>query len=114
MCIRDSLKPGKNVITVPEIYDNSWSNKTVKGGAVYLLNRYTAKEQGKAPVVTIEGGETFPIYNEGDDKAAFIEKLKAYKQKLDQDPENTVDLFEFNTERLLYTGTCLLYTSRCV
>ena len=55
------LKPGKNVITVPEIYDNSWSNKTVKGGAVYLLNRYTAKEQGKAPVVTIEGGETFPI-----------------------------------------------------
>ena len=99
------LKPGKNVITVPEIYDNSWSNKTVKGGAVYLLNRYTAKEQGKAPVVTIEGGETFPIYNEGDDKAAFIEKLKAYKQKLDQDPENTVDLFEFNTERLLYTGT---------
>ena len=35
------LKPGKNVIKVPEIYDNSWSNKTVKGGAVYLLNRYT-------------------------------------------------------------------------
>ena len=98
------LKPGKNVIKVPEIYDNSW-NKTVKGGAVYLLNRYTPQQQGTAPVVTIEGGETFPIYNEGDDKAAFLEKLKAYKQKLDQDPENTVDLFEFNTERLLYTGT---------
>lgn len=99
------LKPGKNVIKVPEIYDNSWSNKTVKGGAVYLLNRYTPQQQGTAPVVTIEGGETFPIYNEGDDKAAFIEKLKAYKQKMDEDPENTVDLFEFNTERLLYTGT---------
>ena len=99
------LKPGKNVITVPEIYSNSWEKKTAKGGAVYLLNRYTKEEQGKAPVVTIEGGETFPLYNEGDDKEQFLKELKKYKKKLDEDPENTVDLFEFNTNRILYTGT---------
>ena len=99
------LKPGKNVITVPEIYSNSWEKKTAKGGAVYLLNRYTKEEQGKAPVVTIEGGETFPLYNEGDDKEQFLKELKEYKIKLDEDPENTVDLFEFNTNRILYTGT---------
>ncbi|MFR8620338.1 MAG: M60 family metallopeptidase, partial [Romboutsia timonensis] len=72
---------------------------------VYLLNRYTKEEQGKAPVVTIEGGETFPLYNEGDDKEQFLKELKEYKKKLDEDPENTVDLFEFNTNRILYTGT---------
>ena len=99
------LKPGKNVITVPEIYSNSWEKKTAKGGAVYLLNRYTKEEQGKAPVVTIEGGETFPLYNEGDDKEQFLKELKKYKKELDEDPENTVDLFEFNTNRILYTGT---------
>ena len=33
------LKKGLNVITVPEIYSDSWSQKSVKGGAVYLMNR---------------------------------------------------------------------------
>ena len=37
------LKKGLNVITVPEIYSDSWSQKSVKGGAVYLMNRYTAE-----------------------------------------------------------------------
>ena len=74
------LKPGKNVITVPEIYSNSWEKKTAKGGAVYLLNRYTKEEQGKAPVVTIEGGETFPLYNEGDDKEQFLKELKEFNK----------------------------------
>ena len=99
------LNQGKNVITVPEIYSDSWSNKTVKGGAVYLVNKYTKEQQGKAPVVRIEGGETFPLYNLGDDKEAFIKELKEYKEKLGKDPENTVDIFEFNSNRLLYTGT---------
>ena len=31
--------------------------------------------------------------------------MAKYKKKLDEDPENTVDLFEFNTNRILYTGT---------
>ena len=99
------LKRGLNVITVPEIYNNSWTNKPVKGGAVYLINKYTSSEQGKAPIVRIEGGEEFPLFNVGDDKEAFLEKLKAYKVKLEKDPENTVDIYEFSTKRVLYTGT---------
>ncbi len=99
------LKRGLNVITVPEIYNNSWTNKPVKGGAVYLINKYTSSEQGKAPIVRIEGGEEFPLFNVGDDKEAFLEKLKAYKVKLEKDPENTVDIYEFNTKRFMYTGT---------
>ena len=69
------------------------------------MNRYTPQQQGKAPVVRIEGGEEFPLYNSGDDKAEFLEKLKAYKAKLDKDPANTVDVYEFNTTRFMYTGT---------
>ena len=99
------LKKGLNVITVPEIYNDSWSQKSIKGGPVYLMNRYTPQQQGKAPVVRIEGGEEFPLYNSGDDKAEFLEKLKAYKAKLDKDPANTVDVYEFNTTRFMYTGT---------
>ena len=99
------LKKGLNVITVPEIYNDSWSQKPIKGGPVYLMNRYTPQQQGKAPVVRIEGGEEFPLYNSGDDKAEFLEKLKAYKAKLDKDPANTVDVYEFNTTRFMYTGT---------
>ena len=99
------LKKGINTITVPQIYDNSWSNKPAKGGAVYLINKYTKEEQGKAPVVRIEGGEFFPLFNSGDDPEEFIELLKEYKKKLDEDPANTVDIYEFNTKRIMYTGT---------
>ena len=99
------LQKGKNVLTVPEIYSTSWENKTVKGGALYLINRYTKEQQGAAPVVTIEGGEAFPTYKEGDDKAQFIKELKAYNQKLKEEPDNTVDIFEFTSNRILYTGT---------
>ena len=99
------LKKGINTITVPEIYDTSWANKSAKGGAVYLINKYTPDQQGKAPVVRIEGGEFFPMFNSGDDQEKFIKLLKEYKKKLDEDPDNTVDIYEFNTKRVMYTGT---------
>ena len=99
------LQKGMNVITVPEIYSDSWSMKSTKGGAVYLINKYTPEQQGKAPVVRIEGGEFFPSFKPGDDKEKFLKLLKEYKEKLDKDPENTVDIYEFSTKRVLYTGT---------
>ena len=41
-----------------------------------------------------------------DYKAEIKKKLlKEYKEKLDKDPENTVDIYEFSTKRVLYTGT---------
>ena len=39
------LQKGMNVITVPEIYSDSWSMKSTKGGAVYLINKYTPEQQ---------------------------------------------------------------------
>ena len=70
------LKKGMNTIVVPEIYSDSWSQKTAKGGAVYLVNKYTEKEQGKAPVVRIDGGEKFPLFNTGDNQEEFLKELK--------------------------------------
>ena len=99
------LKQGVNIITVPEIYNESWSMKSAKGGAVYLINKYTPEEQGKAPTVRIEGGEFFPSFKPGDDQEKFLKLLKEYKEKLDKDPENTVDIYEFSTYRVMYTGT---------
>ena len=99
------LQKGMNVIKVPEIYSDSWSMKSTKGGAVYLINKYIPEQQGKAPVVRIEGGEFFPSFKPGDDKEKFLKLLKEYKEKLDKDPENTVDIYEFSTKRVLYTGT---------
>ena len=100
-----NLSEGMNTIVVPEIYSETWSKKSNKGGAVYLLNPYTEEQQGKAPVVRIEGGEHFPLFNEGDNVEEFLEELKAYKEKLDANPDTMIDIFEFNTYRVMFTGT---------
>ncbi len=99
-----SLKPGYNKITVPNIYDSNWSHKTNPGGAVYIINPYTEEIQGKAPVVSIEGGRKFPVYNEGDDVNKFLEELKEYKKFMDKNPDTAVNIFEYNSPRILYTG----------
>lgn len=99
-----NLKEGMNTIVVPEIYSENWAKKSNKGGAVYLINPYTPEQQGKAPVVRIEGGGHFPLFNEGDNVAEFLEELKAYKEKLDENPDTMIDIFEFNGYRLMFTG----------
>ena len=40
------------------------------------------------------------MFQNKEDKEAFLEKLKAYKVKLEKDPENTVDIYEFNTKNI--------------
>ena len=99
-----SLSPGYNKITVPNIYDSNWTHKTNPGGAVYIINPYTEETQGKAPVVSIEGGRKFPVYNEGDDVNEFLEELKEYKRFMDENPDTAVNIFEYNSPRILYTG----------
>ncbi|WP_018592446.1 NPCBM/NEW2 domain-containing protein [Terrisporobacter glycolicus] len=99
------LKKGMNTIVVPEIYSDGWERKSAKGGAVYLVNKYTEDQQGKAPVVRIDGGEKFPLFNTGDNQEEFLNELKEYKKKLDKNPDTMVDIFEFNTKRLMLTGT---------
>lgn len=99
------LKKGMNTIVVPEIYSEEWSRKSAKGGAVYIVNKYTKDQQGKAPVVRIDGGEKFPLFNTGDNQEEFLKELKEYKKKLDENQDTMVDIFEFNTKRLMLTGT---------
>ncbi|WP_195987623.1 discoidin domain-containing protein [Clostridium sp. D53t1_180928_C8] len=99
------LKKGLNTIVVPKIYDERWSQKSTPGGAVYLVNKYTPDNQGKAPVVRIEGGEKFPLFNDGDNVEKFLEELKVYTEKLNQNPDTMVDIFEYNSKRVMFTGT---------
>ncbi|MGL4523068.1 MAG: M60 family metallopeptidase, partial [Bacilli bacterium] len=98
------LKPGKNVLTVPEIHSEDWAVKVAKGGPIYFSNPYTENEQGPAPKLRIEGGTAFPLYNDGDDEAAFVEEVKSYKQRMTTD-KTLLDLFEFNAPHIMLTGT---------
>ena len=64
------LKPGKNVITVPEIYSNSWEKKTAKGGAVVGI-----VQENDIPVKFIGVGEQIDdmeIFNSKDFVKAII------------------------------------------
>lgn len=99
------LKPGENTFTVPKIYDSSWPMKSNPGGAVYFINPYTAVEQPKAPRIRTAGGEKFPVFTSGDDSAAFLKELKAYKEKLDAHPDKMIDIFELNMKNVTFTGT---------
>lgn len=100
-----TLTPGYNKFIVPEIFDEEWTHKANKGGAVYIVNPYTDKQQSKAPVIVIEGGMKFPVFNVGDNKDEFLEELKEYKNYMDKNPDTAVDIFEYNAPRLLFTGT---------
>lgn len=100
-----TLTPGYNKFIVPEMFDENWPHKSNKGGAIYILNPYTDKQQSKEPVVIIEGGMKFPVFNAGDNKDDFLEELKEYKNYMDKNPGTAVDIFEYNAPRVLFTGT---------
>ncbi|MFD2867346.1 M60 family metallopeptidase [Kurthia populi] len=104
-----NLKPGKNVFTVPAIY----TGNVTQGGAVYIINPYTAEQQKKAPVLRFEGGERFPLFKKGDDVAVFKSFLETYQQRLAKDVEahpevkdrQLIDVTEIMSDRILFTGT---------
>ena len=99
-----NLQNGYNRIEVPEIYDENWAHKTNPGGAIYFINPYTPEEQGKAPTIVLEGGQKFPIFNQGDDEEAFLKELAEYNDYLEANPDTAVDIFEYNSPRVLFTG----------
>ena len=99
-----NLKPGYNRFEVPKIYDEKWPHKTNPGGAIYFINPYTNEQQGKAPKVVLEGGKKFPLYNQGDDKDKFLKELKEYSDYVKANPNTAVDIFEYNSPRILFTG----------
>ncbi|MGL4992312.1 MAG: M60 family metallopeptidase [Sarcina sp.] len=97
------LKPGKNIITIPEIYDAGWSVKTNKGGPIYISNPYTKEEQGNI-AIRIEGGKKYPVFKEGDNIDNFINELKLAKQEVDNDKSGKViDVVEIIGRRELFT-----------
>ncbi|WP_330615547.1 NPCBM/NEW2 domain-containing protein [Romboutsia sp. 1001713B170131_170501_G6] len=99
-----SLQPGYNRFEVPKIYDEKWSHKTNPGGAIYFINPYTPEQQGKAPKIVLEGGQKFPMFNQGDDEQEFLKELKEYNEYLKANPDTGVDIFEYNSPRILFTG----------
>lgn len=99
-----NLKPGYNKFEVPTIYDENWTHKTNKGGAIYFINPYTTQQQGSAPKIILEGGQKFPLYNQGDDEQAFLKELKDYSDYVKSNPDTAVDIFEYNSPRILFTG----------
>ncbi|MGL6106321.1 NPCBM/NEW2 domain-containing protein [Romboutsia sp.] len=104
------LKPGKNEIIVPSI-DLSVNHPTnpKAGGAIYIENPYTIEQQGKAPVIRIEGAERFPFFKEGDNEEEFIAFLAEYKEKLDEDNQTgakkVLDIVDIESDRMLLSGT---------
>ena len=89
-----NLKEGENTFIVPTIYDETWTNKVIPGGAIYIVNPYTKEQQGNAPKIRIEGGHAYPLFEDGEDPVAFENELKEYKEKLEKNPKKYVDIVE--------------------
>lgn len=109
-----SLHKGRNEIVVPEIYTDSWYKHDVtKGGPIYIVNTYTAEQQGKAPTIRFEGGDKFPILTADTNEEEFKAFLIEYKNRLDEDKaknpdvndRKVIDTFEFVSDHLVFTGT---------
>lgn len=111
-----SLHAGKNVITVPTVTQNdgAYKHSVTPGGAVYIVNPYTEEEQGKAPVIRFASGcEKFPMMDENTDEQEFLELLRNYKARLDEDKEanpnvmdrKMIDVVEVVSDHLVFTGT---------
>ncbi|MEF9951043.1 MAG: NPCBM/NEW2 domain-containing protein [Clostridium sp.] len=105
-----NLKPGINEIVTPDIpYGQDYPTNPKKGGAIYIVNPYTEKDQVVAPKIRIDGGNKFPLFNEGEDPVSFRQELTNYKAKLDEDKaaggNKVLDLVEVNSDRMMIAGT---------
>ncbi|MGG7177353.1 NPCBM/NEW2 domain-containing protein [Clostridium paraputrificum] len=109
-----NLKPGKNVITVPEVAKDSWYKLDVtSGGSIYIVNPYTPKEQSKAPVIRFESGDKYPFFTADTDLEEFKNYLIEYKKAIDEDiaknpnvlDREVLDIFEFVSDHIVWTGT---------
>lgn len=78
-----TLKPGKNVITVPA---------NINPSAIYLVNNADETQQAYAPQVRIEGGTVFPTYFHGEtDPQEFYDELVAYAKNIEYSDEEFAD-----------------------
>src|SRR5574344_545265 len=113
-----SLKKGKNVIKTPFKtyslgYNENWAEPVNAGGAIYICNPYTPEQQGRAQKIRIEGGTVFPLLKLDSDDDQFVEKLTQYMEKVNADAKEypniidrkVFDIFEFEIDHLIFTGT---------
>lgn len=98
------LKEGENILTVPKIFRDSWSQKVISGGPIYFSNPYTPENQGSAPRIRIVGGQKYPLFRDGDNVENFIAQLQDYQTKLKEHPDTTVDIVELYSDWFILNG----------
>lgn len=98
-----SLQIGENSISTPNLYNSSWSTKTLAGGPIYLINPYTNNEQSQDVKIYIEGGTLFPVFYMRQDEIKYEKNLRDYNELLDLQPENYLDLTEIVSNKVILT-----------
>ncbi len=107
---RVPLARGKNLVTVPDFvtgrssYTVAPEGGLTAGGPIYLENPYTESEQSSSVKVYLEGGDLYPLYREGGDRAAFVEAVKSYRDKLEAHPGEYADVVELVSDHVLVTS----------
>lgn len=107
------LSPGKNVITVPKVSQDSYGYSVTSGGSIYITNPYTKGEQGGTPVIRIEGAQDIPMMTKDTDPDTFKEELAEHKAKVDADKakhsnlvnREVFDIVEMVSDHIIYSGT---------
>lgn len=100
-----SLNRGLNLITVPDLYDSSWSVKTNPGGPIYLCNPYTEKQQSENVKIYMDGGYTIPVYRKGDDAEEYRNALAEYLELYAAEDGYYNDVTEMQSDRVILTVT---------
>lgn len=100
-----SLNRGLNLITVPDLYDSSWSVKTNPGGPVYLCNPYTENQQSENVKIYMDGGYTIPVYRTGDDAEEYRNALAEYLKQYAAEDGYYNDVTELQSDRVILTVT---------
>ena len=109
------LKPGRNDIVVPKVEQDKWYGHSVTpGGPIYIINPYTPEQQGKAPTLRFaKGVQKFPIYDKNTNEEDFLQFLKDYKKKVDEDAAKNpnvmdrkmIDVVEIVSDHMVLTVT---------
>lgn len=100
-----SLNRGLNLISVPNLYDSSWSVKTNPGGPVYLCNPYTGDQQSENVKIYMDGGYTIPVYRAGDDTEEYRNVLTEYLERYSAEDTYYNDVTELQSDRVILTVT---------
>ncbi|MGL4774569.1 MAG: NPCBM/NEW2 domain-containing protein, partial [Clostridium sp.] len=111
-----NLNYGKNEIIVPQTTqeDGWYAHDVTPGGAIYIVNPYTEEQQGKAPRIRFATGcEEFPFVDKNTNDEEFLEFLKDYKARVDEDAKanpnvmdrKMIDVVEVVSDHLVFTGT---------